>query len=151
MSDEIKALAKIDYEAGLSVRAIAARYGVSKSAVHEWAKRGGWQRDGDKVPVHIIPGQTGQTDNEDYEAIREATRALLAKARGQIQAGGEDVSARDLRAYTAMLVDLRVVLNAVSPREAEELNLRLDALRRTSTQDSQQVVIRFESTEGAEE
>lgn len=171
MADEIKRLAKIDYEAGMSVRAIASRYGVGKSTVQDWVKREGWQRDssGEAVPVHIIQpragqsgqaGQPGRTDDgpvvigsEDYEAIREAARAVLAEVRGTLQANAGDVSARDLRAYAATLLDLRVVLNALSPREIEEQGLKLAALRReaeSSSQTDSEIVVRFDNTEGAE-
>lgn len=158
MSDEIKKLAKIDYEAGLTVRAIAGRYGVSKSTVQNWAKGGNWQRTG-SVPVHILPGQNGRPDtgpelpgSEDYQAIREAARAVLAEVRGTLKANAGDVSARDLRAFAATLLDLRVVLNALSPREIEEQGLKLEALRREAScaQADNSVVVRFEQTEGAE-
>jgi len=159
MADEIKALAKIDYEAGLTVRAIASRYGVSKSTIQNWAKGGHWQRTG-SVPVHILPGQSGHLDNgqelpcsEDYQAIREAARAVLAEVRGTLRANAGDVSARDLRAYAATLLDLRVVLNALSPREIEEQGLKLAALRReaeSSSQTDSEIVVRFDNTEGAE-
>jgi len=50
------------------------------------------------------------------------------------------------------LLDLRVVLNALSPREIEEQGLKLEALRReaSSAQADNSVVVRFEQTEGAE-
>ena len=160
MADEIKRLAKIDYEAGLTVRAIAGRYGVSKSTVQNWAKGGNWKRSGGSLPVHILPGQAGQRDNcpelpgsEDYQAIREAARAVLAEVRGTLKTNAGDVSARDLRAYAATLLDLRVVLNALSPREIEEQGLKLAALRReaeSSSQTDSEIVVRFDNTEGAE-
>ena len=160
MADEIKRLAKIDYEAGLTLRAIASRYGIGKSTVQKWAKREGWvQSPADSAPVHIVRGHGGQGDegelpcSEDYQAIREAARAVLAEVRGTLKSNAGDVSARDLRAYAATLLDLRVVLNALSPREIEEQGLKLAALRReaeSSSQADSEIVVRFDNTEGAE-
>ena len=61
---------------------------------------------------------------------------------------------RDLKSLSSMLLDVRTLLNILSPREAAEQEMRLRALQKQAEAEQVQVaptVIRFVNTEGAEQ
>lgn len=147
-----------DYEAGMSLRALALKYGKGKTTIDKWAKRGQWTVD---------RGQGGQRDTDQTEQPAESAILHESEPYARLSAmglrlldhvgltldTGDPVSARDLRALASTLLDVRQLLNAVSPVEAEEQRLRIEGLRREAeqaTQTREPVEIKFVETEGAE-
>lgn len=149
-----------DYEAGMSLRSLALKYGCSKSAVNKWAKRDGWQR-GQGGHVDTVHTEDVEPPERQPEATADGPYQALAGLAGKVLARVDEalgdpkpISARDLRGIAATLLDIRQLLNAVSPLEAEEQRLRLQALQRETEQRGaaeREVTIRFVDTEGAEE
>ncbi len=163
MAEVDKAAVRDDYRRGFSVRQLEAKYNVPKSTIGRWVKKFGWQQEAKRAPADLgtpqnenvgqrgTVGQPEQWDgSEDYAALRET--ALLAKQRiDTALALADDLSARDLRALCAALLDVRTLLGVQTPREAAESELRILALRReTEGGGSSEVTVRFVETEGAE-
>ncbi len=162
MADIDKEAVRADYRRGFSMRQLAAKYDVPKSTVGRWVKQYGWTQD-KSAPVEPAacapPKETGQRDSgtaagqwdgcEDYAAMREI--ALLAKDKAGEILRSEHLNARDLRAATAALLDVRTLLGIQTPREAAESELRLLALQRETAQSGgrEEVTIRF--VDGTEE
>ncbi len=139
---DLKALREA-YERGESQRSLARRFGIGKTTVVLWAKRYGWER---REPAAEAPerekllgelaraeAEAGPRDPADYEELRETAKLILAKARQQLSLDG--LTASDLKNLSASLKDLRALLGALSPREAEESDMRLAALRRQAERD----------------
>ena len=141
-----------DYEAGMSLRALALKYNCSKSVVNKWAKRDNWKRGRvDKKPEDEHRVSTAPEDRPDYERIRALAVKLLDRVEDALD-DPENTQAKALRAIGATLLDVRQLLNAVSPIEAEEQRLRIMQLQRDSTGEAgQEVKVCFVDTEGAEE
>ena len=170
MSDEKKAV-QADYTAGMSFRALEEKYGVPKSTIADWAKSEGWEKiakirrpkRNDIVRAAIktlgqidpdIPDirTKDMTEDEDYELLRRYANKLLHKA-DQILDIEDALAPRDLKSVSSMLLDVRNLLNVLSPREAKEQAARLRNLeaqfdRSTPTEP---VTVRFIETEGAED
>ena len=163
-----------DYVNGYSVRMLASKYGVPKSTVNDWIKKYGWtqERTIDQKKVRALleaanqetdtpkkkPDTKNRTPSEpltmdgDFERLRVYTIKLLGKA-DQLLDLDDALAPRDLKSLSSMLMDVRTLLNILSPREETEQELRLAALRKqgeTVEQKEQAVVVRFVDTEGAE-
>jgi transposase-like protein len=164
-----KSQVREDYLRGFSVRMLAAKYGVPKSTVNDWIKKYGWvqeakprtikemlesgQEEPDKEPDSRTVSEPLPV-SEDYAMLRVYTVKLLKKADDLLDLD-DALAPRDLKSLSSMLLDVRTLLNVLSPREAAEQEMRLAALRKQAEKDeekeeSQGVTVRFE-TEGAEE
>lgn len=144
-----------DYEAGMTLRAIALKYGCSHANVSKNAKKGGWERKGgDQVSAESTTETGGAPDATDYQRVRAMACRMLDRV-GESLDDPEPISAKDLRSLAATLLDVRQLLNALAPIEAEEQRLRLESLRRqiqdAGEQNSREVTVRFVDTEGAEQ
>lgn len=147
MTNEHKQALRKDYEAGLSVRALALKYGCSKSAVSKWAKREGWEHG----QVDASPEVSTSDDDKPFNKIAALCIVLLDRISESLNRD-EPISTRDLRSLAAALLDVRQLLNAVSPLEAEAQRLRIEGLRREiETASSGEVIVRFVDTDCAEE
>lgn len=147
MTNEYKQALRKDYEAGLSVRALALKYGCSKSAVSKWAKREGWEHG----QVDASPEVSTSNDDKPFNKIAALCIVLLDRISESLNRD-EPISTRDLRSLAAALLDVRQLLNAVSPLEAEAQRLRIEGLRREiETASSGEVIVRFVDTDSAEE
>ena len=147
MTNEYKQALRKDYEAGLSVRALALKYGCSKSAVSKWARREGWEHG----QVDTSPEVSTSDDDKPFNKIAALCIVLLDRISESLNRD-EPISTRDLRSLAAALLDVRQLLNAVSPLEAEAQRLRIEGLRREiETASSGEVIVRFVDTDGAEE
>lgn len=147
-----------DYEAGMTLRALALKYGCGKTTVDKWVKRGKWTRGGQGH------GQGGQKDVQPacelgeletpqaYQVVSALVYRLLDRV-GEALDNPKPIPARDLRSISSTLLDVRQLLNAVSPVEAEEQRLRLVALQKQTEDAGKQqetVVVQFVDTEEAE-
>lgn len=158
---------KEDYEHGYSLRQIAAKYGVSKSAVQRWVKQYGWdagQRSGrawDKgtgefqeeiAPEVCTVRVPDGLDDKDYALVRGYALALMDKG-GEMLRVDNKLTARDLKSLSSMLLDIRELLGLLSPREMAEYELRLVTLKKQAgeVEGENGVVVQFVQTEGAEE
>lgn len=167
---------KQDYEAGFSIRMLAAKYGVPKSTVGGWVKKYSWQQkhrqrktiqqlredNSDTLPdtpvSNISDRRTvSETEplmvDEDYAMIRGYTQKLLKKADDLLELD-DALAPRDLKSLSSMLLDVRTLLNILSPREAAEQEMRIAAMKRQAQEEqkaSAEVTVRFVDTEGAEE
>lgn len=147
MTNEYRQALRKDYEAGLSVRALALKYGCSKSAVSKWAKREGWEHG----QVDASPEVSTPDDDRPFNKLAALGVVLLDRISESLSRN-EPISTRDLRTLAAALLDVRQVLNAVSPLEAEAQRLRIEGLRRQiETASCGEVTVRFVDTDGAEE
>lgn len=147
MTNEHKQALRKDYEAGLSVRALALKYGCSKSAVSKWAKREGWEHG----QVDASPEVSTSDDDKPFNKIAALCIVLLDRISESLNRD-EPISTRDLRSLAAALLDVRQLLNAVSPLEAEAQRLRIEGLRREiEAASSGEVIVRFVDTDCAEE
>lgn len=147
MTNEYKQALRKDYEAGLSVRALALKYGCSKSAVSKWAKREGWEHG----QVDASPEVSTSNDDKPFNKIAALCIVLLDRISESLNRD-EPISTRDLRSLAAALLDVRQLLNAVSPLEAEAQRLRIEGLRREiEAASSGEVIVRFVDTDCAEE
>ena len=135
-----------DFEAGMSARALALKYGCSKSAVSKWAKREGWKRG----QVDASPEVSTPDDDRPFNKLAALGVVLLDRISESLDRD-EPISTRDLRSLAAALLDVRQLLNAVSPLEAEAQRLRIEGLRREiETASCGEVTVRFVDTDGAE-
>lgn len=147
MTNEHKQALRKDYEAGLSVRALALKYGCSKSAVSKWAKREGWEHGQVDAPTEVSISD----DDKPFNKLAALCAVLLDRISESLNRD-EPISTRDLRSLAAALLDVRQLLNAVSPLEAEAQRLRIEGLRREiETASSGEVIVRFVDTDCAEE
>ena len=134
-----------DYEAGMSLRALALKYGCSKSAVNKWAKCENWQRG------QMDTLADSSTDEQDRKRFVRICLTLLDKI-SEAMHTPEKLNARDIRALSAALLDMRQILNAVSAVEAEAQRLRIEGLRRQlETAGGGDITVRFVNTDDAEE
>lgn len=118
-----------DYEAGMSLRALALKYNCSKSVVNKWAKQKGWQRGQvDRAATEKSSVSTGEAE-PDYARVRSLAVKLLDRVEDALD-NPKPMDSKALRAIGATLLDVRQLLNAVSPVEAEEQRLRLTKLQR---------------------
>ena len=146
MTNEHKEAMRKDYEAGLSVRALALKYGCSKSAVSKWARREGWEHG----QVDAPPEVSISDDDKPFNKLAALCAVLLDRISESLNRD-EPISTRDLRSLAAALLDVRQLLNAVSPLEAEAQRLRIEGLRREiETASSGEVIVRFVDTDSAE-
>lgn len=124
-----------DYEADMSLRDIALRHGCSKSVVNKWAKRNGWQRRrGPKVDKMQVSTATSTEYAQAGEKAPDFGRvsALALKLLDHVEQTldyPEPLPVKDLRGIAATLIDVKEILHAVSPAEAEEQQARLQKLR----------------------
>ena len=166
-----KTAVREDYINGLTVRALAAKYDVPKSTIGRWVKQYGWVREAAKIEKTLPKkrdkardmSSTGTSDGtrheaavqawtSDWEKLRDYTMKLLDKP-DQLLELDDALAPRDLKSLSSMLLDVRTLLNTLSPREAEEQEMRLAALRKQAQEEqktSAEVTVRFVDTEGAE-
>ena len=171
MSTVDKAAVREDYVRGYSIRMLAAKYEIPKSTIGRWVKQFGWvqeqkykeqkRRDGTRDEEERDTGtrdtcvvQLGEPlpPDEDYTLVRAYTQKLLKKADDLLELD-DALAPRDLKSLSSMLLDVRTLLNILSPREAAEQEMRLAALRRQAQEEQKQtaeVTVRFVDTEGAE-
>lgn len=157
MAKADKEAARRDYEAGMTLRAVALKYGVSKSLISKWAKADGWTKGAhvDKRPPQDVRPPIELPDlppSEDkHTRILQMGNRLLDRV-GEALESPEPISARDLRGLAATLLDVRQLINAVSPIEAEEQRLRIEGLRRQieDTQSGEDVTVRIMGMTDAE-
>ena len=177
-----KALVREDYLRGFSVRMLSTKYGVPKSTVNDWIKRYGWVQEGKSKYVDTrqaikktikesdsCPKGTPDTRScpdasdkplelaplmpasREYSLIKEYTMKLLKKADDLLDLD-DALAPRDLKSLSSMLMDVRQLLNTMSPLEEEERRLRLAALKKQTeeTAKNAEVTVRFVNTEGSE-
>lgn len=170
-----KAAVREDYVRGYSIRMLAAKYDVPKSTIGRWVKQYGWVQEQQIKHEHRRRGtldkerdaddrdswtrdtcvvQLGEPlpADEDYTMVRAYTQKLLKKADDLLDLD-DALAPRDLKSLSSMLLDVRTLLNILSPREAAEQEMRLSALRRQAQEEqktSAEVTVRFVDTEGAE-
>lgn len=175
MIDDIKAAIRADYTAGMSFRALAETYGIPKSTIAQWAKDEQWPKMASarqtrratvvRRAIRESLDRLDSSDNsdnsdvgqaegrcEDYQMLRQYAEKLLHKA-DQILDIDDALAPRDLKSVSAMLLDVRTLLNVLSPRELAEQRARLRNLEKQAEQDAPAgpVVIKFVDTEGAEQ
>ena len=164
-----KAQVRDDYIRGFSVRMLAAKYDVPKSTIGRWVKQYGWTQEAGAAQEERIrrkkeewdrprdvPRDTGTEDipplpvADDYKMMREYTGKLLAKADVLLDLN-DKLTPKDLKSLSGMLLDVRTLLNILSPREAAEQEMRIAALRKqTDAAPAEPVVIQFVDMEGAD-
>lgn len=156
MAKADKEAARRDYEAGMTLRAVALKYGVSKSLISKWAKAEGWTKGvqvGERPPQDVRPPiELPDLPPEDkHTRILQMGNRLLDRV-GEALESPEPISVRDLRGLAATLLDVRQLINAVSPIEAEEQRLRIEGLRRQieDTQSGEDVTVRIMGMTDAE-
>ena len=170
MSVDKKAVRE-DYKHGFSVRMLSAKYGVPKSTISDWIKKYGWEQESKPMRMSVQDmmesGQECPDESpdirtvseplpveKDYEQIRVYAHKVLAKA-DQLLELDDALAPRDLKSLSSMLLDVRTLLNVMSPREAAEQELRLSLLKKQTEEKEQEkqsaeVVVRFVDTEGAQ-
>lgn len=163
-----KSKVREDYLKGLSVRALAAKYGVPKSTVNDWVKKYGWVQEGkphkyvsvEKMVSDALSEAEPDTPDtvlepvlepeplpvsENYKTLREYARKVLKKADDLLDLD-DALAPRDLKSLSSMLLDVRTLLNTLSPLEEEERRLRLAALKKQAQEEqktSAEVTVRF--------
>ena len=134
-----------DYIRGLSLRQLAAKYGVSHTTVKRWAKADGWRpedraRKAESVPERSDVPELGTLEklpeDLDYATLRTYTNMVLSKA-NQLLSLDEPLAPRDLKSLSSMLLDVRQLLGILSPREAAEQEIRLIMLRKQATENTE--------------
>ena len=169
-----KVAVRDDYMMGFSVRMLAAKYGVPKSTINDWVRRYGWVQeqkakgtakqmladrkpDDPDIPVSDVSDRRKLSEplpvDGDYSQMREYAYKVLAKA-DQLLEIDDALAPRDLKSLSGMLLDVRTLLNILSPREAAEQEMRLRALTKQAeekTEADQTVRVVFVDTEGAEQ
>lgn len=167
MSPERLAEIREDYMQGFSTRMLAAKYDVPKSTVARWVKQYGWVQETKTRRAAALNGTldgaargSGARGTEadplpvsqDYEVIRIYAAKVLKKADALLELD-DALAPRDLKSLSSMLLDVRTLLNILSPREAAEQEMRLRALTKQAedtTPAAAAVTISFVDTEGAE-
>ena len=175
MSPEKLAEIREDYMQGFSTRMLAAKYDVPKSTVGRWVKKYGWTQEtrlrrdaalsgtltgapgGDGASAPLPPREVKPREllasDEDYEAMRTYAHKVLKKADALLELD-DALAPRDLKSLSSMLLDVRTLLNILSPREAAEQEMRLRALQKQAEAEQVQAaptIITFVNTEGAEQ
>lgn len=178
MSTVDLSLIREDFRQGYSVRMLAAKYGVSKSAVNKWAKKYGWIKEVERYtpskayvddavdtlvdtmdkapPLEPVELPDDPPPSVDYVQIRKYTQKLLKKA-DELLDLDDALAPRDLKSLSSMLLDVRQLLNVQGPYEDEERRLRLAILRKQlqeqekeKTQDGIEVVFVGDTEEAAQ-
>lgn len=147
MSKVDKGAIREDYLRGFSVRMLAAKYNVPRSTIGRWVKQYGWVQEHRQQEEERVRGTRDKTarDTEtlsaeplpveqDYEMLRVYTQKLLAKADDLLNLD-DALAPRDLKSLSSMLLDVRQLLNILSPREAAEQELRLSVLRKQAMEE----------------
>ena len=147
-----KAQVRDDYMRGFSVRMLAAKYDVPKSTVGGWVKKYGWTQEAqamrrtlpDGTPIGT-PSGTEPDDRtdvpplpvaEDYDKMRVYVNKLWEKADTMLDLN-DKLTPKDLKSLSSMLLDVRTLLNILSPREAAEQEMRIAKLKKESMIESQ--------------
>lgn len=153
--DVDKAQVRDDYIRGFSVRMLAAKYDVPKSTIGRWVKRYGWVQEAGAAQEERIRREKEEWDTprdnerdsgtwdtpplpvaDDYNKMRVYTDKLLAKADTLLDLD-DKLSPKDLKSLSSMLLDVRTLLNILSPREAAEQEMRIAKLRKESQTEDQ--------------
>ena len=90
--------------------------------------------------------------DEDYRQLRDRARKLMTRVDTMIDVD-DKLSARDMKSLSGVLLDVKQLLNILSPREAAEQEMRLRSLRKQAENEDrtpQPVTVRFVDTEEAE-
>lgn len=167
MSPEVMAQIREDYMQGFSIRMLAAKYDVAKSTIGRWVKQYGWVQETKQKRASALCGTLERTSGDDgtrdvqpeplpvaqdYDMMRTYARKVLAKADALLELD-DALAPRDLKSLSSMLLDVRTLLNILSPREAAEQEMRLRALQKQAEAEQVQAaptIITFVNTEGAE-
>ena len=145
-----KAQVRDDYVRGFSVRMLAAKYDVPKSTIGRWVKQFGWVQEAGAAQEERTRRKKEEWDTprdrerdngtwdvpplpvaDDYSKMRLYTDKLLAKADTLLDLD-DKLSPKDLKSLSGMLLDVRTLLNILSPREAAEQEMRIAKLRKES-------------------
>jgi hypothetical protein len=88
----------------------------------------------------------------EFEIVRDYAHRLLDRV-GETLDSPKPIAPRDLRSISSTLLDVRQLLNALSPIEAEEQRLRIEGLRKQAEDSARMqasVTVQFVDTEEAE-
>ncbi len=149
-------------EKGYSYGRIGEICGVSRTTV--WR----WDRGGDAAPAIKRKteekcsrsggpepgdgrGEAAQTaSGPDHETLRSFCRRLLRQAESMLDRDG-NLTPRDLKCLSGVLLEVKTVLGILPPREEREKELQLLDLKRRAEEEQrdQTLVVRFEDTEDA--
>lgn len=129
MTEELREAIHFEYiSTDVSIRQLAAKYGVGKSVIERMIKKGGWSVE--KKTLHETAQRTarGQTEaktrqyvsrlTERAEAIYSATDKLLALV-DMMLATAEAMAPRDLQAMSSTLLNIKQ-LHDIKPEVEEE-------------------------------
>lgn len=141
---------KRDYIAGKgSYRELAAKYGVpfrtlaDRAGAEQWvALREQARNKSVTKTVDKLAAANGEADTRMQEAAAE----LIGKVTDGIK-GTDPMNARNLKAYSGVLRDLKEVLDLRTPLDIKEQEARIEKLRRESEKDreerNREVVVTF--------
>lgn len=137
---------KDDYicNSNISTRQLAAKYGVSYSALCQRCAREKWvearkrkQSIRDAKVIASAAAQEAERTAATYDAARMALETLTALLKKDVDAG-ETISIADLKIITGALKDIKYVLGIRSETERAIQEERLEALRREKLREEQQ-------------
>lgn len=128
---------------GLSVREIAAKLGVSKSAVDRWSRKGEWIKPQAEPPVPTVPAAILEASESPEEAIAMALRASVAVVTNHRR---DIAAARDLcNVLMQQLRDTSVYAHSIEEllRSTSEGSALGAALQAVSLPERAQVILRL--------
>lgn len=130
---------------GVSYRKLAEKYGVSFSTLRKVASKEKWTDLRNKAEAKrdskIVESVASQ-DAKRLDKIQSVADVLLDKIAEGIENGTLIVEAKDIRALTSSLKDLREIKGIKSDLDMKEQIARIDKLRREAEQDNEQKDIR---------
>ena len=156
--------ARKDFESGMSTRAMGLKYGCCKSTITRWSLKYGWQRKKEPSKSATGPRDTRKPAGKPVSALTKGKasanhKKLCGLAERLMDYVGDllddkefPLTPKDIKSLTGALLDVRTLLNAVSPLEEQEQRLKLAALQRDldkarEDSNSKTVTVRFESPE----
>ena len=118
---------------GVSYRKLAAKYEVSPTTLYRRMKKEKWadlrEQKEAKANAKIVESEANRVANRE-DGIQTVADLLLEKIKNGISYGTLIVEAKDIRALTASLKDLREIKGYKSELDMQEQIARIDKLRK---------------------
>lgn len=146
---------KRDYIAGKgSYRELAAKYNVPMKTLSTHARNEGWpqlrKQASDKAATKTVE-TVADANGRVQTRMQDAAEALMGKVVEGVLAA-DPVDAKNLKAYSGVLRDLKEVLDLRAPLDIKEQEARIEKLRREAEKDredrNREVVVTFGGADG---
>lgn len=137
------------YSADASLRKLADKYGVSMAQIRYRSDKGGWvaEREAHKAEIEAVNAKRlsaqiitdGTIDTDCAAQVRTAALKSLECVQAMLDRADEETSARDIRALTQAIKDIKEILMIKGEADIREQEARIKALeKQTSAEDDEE-------------